>query len=171
MMDEDEAGIETANEDYWFKIVEFFQHNSAVIESEDSGFKVLFFDELSEGVFDSIEFDSLEDAETALKSHGFTNYNEDQEGYSFIVKAHDWAVIESEGSGFKILFFDECGGGVFDSIEFDSLEDAKTALKRNGFRNYNKDQEVHDFIGKPKAPLRGGAHLINSIYSSGRFWY
>ena len=108
-MHEDKAGFETTNEDYWYKIVEFFQHNSAVIESEDSGF--------------------------------------------------------------KILFFNEFGGGIFDSIEFDSLEDAKTALKRNGFRNYNKDQEVHDFIGKPKAPLRGGAHLINSIYSSGRFWY
>jgi hypothetical protein len=81
----------------------------------------------------------------------------------------NWAVIEPEGSGFKILFFDD-SSGIFDSIEFDSLEDAETALKRNGFKNYNTDQEVHDFIAKPKAPLRGGAHLINSIYSSERFW-
>ena len=108
MMYEDEATIETANEDYWFKIVEFLQQN--------------------------------------------------------------WAVIEPEGSGFKILFFDDCSG-IFDSIEFDSLEGAETALKRNGFGKYNEDQEAHDFIAKPKAPLRGGAHLINSIYSSGRFWY
>ena len=108
MMYEDEAEIETANEDYWFKIVEFLQQN--------------------------------------------------------------WAVIEPEGSGFKILFFDDCSG-IFDSIKFDSLEDAETALKRNGFGKYNEDQEAHDFIGKPKAPLRGGAHLINSIYSSGRFWF
>ena len=108
MMYEDEATIETANEDYWIKVVEFLQQN--------------------------------------------------------------WAVIEPEGSGFKILFFDDCSG-IFDSIEFDSLEGAETALKRNGFGKYNEDQEAHDFIGKPKAPLRGGAHLINSIYSSGRFWY
>ena len=108
MMYEDEAEIETANEDYWFKIVEFLQQN--------------------------------------------------------------WAVIEPEGSGFKILFFDDCSG-IFDSIEFDSLEDAESALKRNGFGNYNEDQEAQDFIAKPKAPLRGGAHLINSIYSSGRFWF
>jgi hypothetical protein len=169
-MHEDKAGFETTNEDYWYKIVEFFQHNSAVIESEDSGFKILFFNEFGGGIFDSIEFDSLEDAKTALKSHGFTNYNEDQEGYSFIIKPHDWGVIESGDSGFKILFFDECGGGIFDSIEFNSLEDAKTALKRNGFKNYNEDQAAHDFIAKPKAPFRGGAHLNNSIYSSGRFW-
>ena len=107
MMYEDEAEIETANEDYWFKIVEFLQQN--------------------------------------------------------------WAVIEPEGSGFKILFFDDCSG-IFDSIKFDSLEDAETALKRNGFGKYNEDQEAHDFIAKPKAPFRGGAHLNNSIYSSGRFW-
>ena len=81
----------------------------------------------------------------------------------------NWAVIEPEGSGFKVLFFNDCSG-IFDSIEFDSLEDTKTALRRNGFENYNKDQEVHNFIAKPKAPLRGGAHLNNSIYSSGRLW-
>jgi hypothetical protein len=107
-MNEDEAEIEIANEDYWIKVVEFLQQN--------------------------------------------------------------WAVIEPEGSGFKILFFDDCSG-IFDSIEFDSLEDAESALKRNGFGNYNEDQEAQDFIAKPKAPLRGGAHLINSIYSSGRFWF
>ncbi|MBL7020859.1 MAG: hypothetical protein ISR86_10005 [Nitrospinaceae bacterium] len=107
-MIDDEAKIEISNEVYWYKIVEFLQQN--------------------------------------------------------------WAVIESEGSGFKVLFFDDCSG-IFDSIEFDSLEDAETALKRNGFKNYNEDQEVHHFIAKPKAPLRGGAHLNNPIYSSGQFWH
>ena len=105
---EDETEIEISNEDYWFKIVEFLQQNWAVIESEDSGVKILFFHDLS---------------------------------------------------------------GVFDSIEFDSLEDAETALKRNGFGKYNEDKKAQGFIAKPKAPLHAGPHLNNFIYSSGRFWY
>ena len=108
VMNEDEAKIEISNEVYWYKIVEFLQQN--------------------------------------------------------------WAVIEPEDSGFKVLFFDDAGG-IFDAIEFDSLEDAETALKRNGFGNYSEDQEAQDFIAKPKAPLHAGPHLNNPIYSSGRFWY
>jgi hypothetical protein len=107
MMNEDETKIEISNEDFWYKVVEFLQQN--------------------------------------------------------------WAVIEPEDNGFKVFFFDDAGG-IFDVIKLDSLEDAKTALKKNGFANYNEDQESHDFIAKPKVPLRGGAHLVNPIYSSGRFW-
>ncbi len=68
-MNEDEAEIEISNEVYWYKTVEFLQQNWAVMEPEGNSFKVLFFDDAG-AIFDSIELDSLEDAESALKRNG-----------------------------------------------------------------------------------------------------
>lgn len=79
--------IEIKSEKYWVKIVEFLQHNWALIESNDINDKVtVFFIQDASKIFDKIEFKKIEEAELALRKNGFKLYLNENENYSdFIV--------------------------------------------------------------------------------------
>lgn len=82
---------------------------------------------------------------------------------------HNWAVVVCPESKTKVIFFsDTCG--IFDELTFNSETDAIAALRRNGFRPYDEDQEAHSFIAKPRGNFRNAPHPNGPIYSSGRFW-
>jgi len=73
------------NTDYWFKVVEFLQQNWGVIEPAESGCTVYFFGDTA-GIFDRIDFNSVSDAEVALKRNGFAKYKDDNKAQEFIAK-------------------------------------------------------------------------------------
>lgn len=83
----------------------------------------------------------------------------------------NWALIEpsSDGAG-CIVFF--CGdtSGVFDKLEFVSVEEAEAALIHNGFSRFAADKNAQGFLAAPKPPFRESTHPNGNIYSSGRFW-
>lgn len=75
-----------SSEDYWFKVVDFLQHNWAVIQpTENDGCRVHFFGDTA-GIFDAIDFANSGSAESALKRNGFKRYAEDSEAQQFIAK-------------------------------------------------------------------------------------
>ena len=83
-------------------------------------------------------------------------------------------VIVDKGDSALIVFYGDTRG-VFDEIDFESVDNATDALIRNGFRKYLLDAEVQEFIGLPESPSRDGKfyeqkHPNGRIYSSGRFW-
>ena len=73
------------NTDYWFKVVEFLQQNWGVIETTESGCTVYFFGDTA-GIFDQIDFNSVSEAEAALRRNGFGKYEEDKKAQEFIAK-------------------------------------------------------------------------------------
>jgi len=82
---------------------------------------------------------------------------------------HNWGVIEETGSGCIVYFFGDTAG-VFDQLSFQSGEEAKEALRRNGFARYAEDKQAQEFIAKPSPPFHKQPHPNGPIYSSGRFW-
>lgn len=62
--------------DYWVKVVDFLQHNWALIDQAPSGGVVVWFFGDTSGVFDKLEFDSEETGEQALLRNGFRRYAE-----------------------------------------------------------------------------------------------
>lgn len=81
----------------------------------------------------------------------------------------NWGVIEETKLGCIVFFFGDTAG-VFDQMEFASVEQAEEALKRNGFAKYEEDRNAQEFITKPQAPFRRCTHPNGSIYSSGKYW-
>lgn len=81
----------------------------------------------------------------------------------------NWGVIETTDSGCTIYFFGDTAG-VFDQLEFSSVDEAETALRRNGFARYDDDKKAQEFIAKPRPPFHRQSHPNGPIYSSGRFW-
>ena len=77
----------------------------------------------------------------------------------------NWALIDE-----LTVYFIGDTGGLFDQMEFDSIEGAETALTRNDFGRYADDQKAQQFIKPPKPPFVPRAHPNGVIYSSGRFW-
>ena len=71
--------------DYWFKVIEFLVHNWAVIEENDVGCHVYFFDDAA-GIFDKLDFSSRFEAENALRRNGFDRYDEDEKAQKYIGK-------------------------------------------------------------------------------------
>ena len=65
---DDELNLKST--DYWFKIVEFLQQNWGVIEITNSGCTVYFFGDTA-GVFDQLDFHSIQEAEYALRRNGW----------------------------------------------------------------------------------------------------
>jgi hypothetical protein len=61
--------------DYWFKIVDFLQHNWALIDETASGTTIWFVGDTS-GVFDKNGCSSAHDAEAALISNGFRRFTD-----------------------------------------------------------------------------------------------
>jgi len=82
----------------------------------------------------------------------------------------NWGVIESTESGCTVYFFGDTAG-VFDQIDFQSIQEAEEALRRNGFARYGEDTKAQEFIAKPKPPFRRRPHPNGPIYSSGRYWH
>ena len=82
----------------------------------------------------------------------------------------NWALIdEMNHDSVKVYFVDD-GSGVFDEIDFSSLDEAKVSLKRNGFDRYEDDEGAKEFLRSPNPPFYRSAHPNGFIYSSGRFW-
>jgi hypothetical protein len=77
----------------------------------------------------------------------------------------NWALIDE-----LTVYFISDTGGLFDQMEFDSIEGAKTALTRNDFGRYADNQKAQQFILPPEPPFVPRAHPNGAIYSSGRFW-
>ena len=71
--------------DYWFKIVDFLQHNWALIDSASVGCRVWFFGDTS-GVLDQLDFPDVAIAEGTLHRNGFARFNEDPKAASFLHK-------------------------------------------------------------------------------------
>lgn len=78
----------------------------------------------------------------------------------------NWALID-EGEKVKVCFIHD-GSGVFDEMEFSTIQEAEKALGRNGFKKYlDPDEKFTDFISPPKRPFFDAPRRI---YSSGQFW-
>ena len=81
----------------------------------------------------------------------------------------NWGVIETTDTDCTIYFFGDTAG-IFDQINFRSLDEAKQALIRNEFKQYDNDEKAQEFIVKPKPPFHYQSHPNGQIYSSGRYW-
>ncbi len=55
-------------------------------------------------------------------------------------------------------------------MAFDSIAEAETALRGNGFARYEEDKKALEIIAKPGAPFHSRPHPNDAIYSSGRLW-
>jgi len=83
----------------------------------------------------------------------------------------NWALIEEDTeSEACIIYFISDGSGVFDQIQYPTIEKAEKALRRNGFEQYDKDPEAQGFIFPPRPPYFRDKHPSGNIYSSGKFW-
>lgn len=83
----------------------------------------------------------------------------------------NWALIDETPDGCVVFFV--CfarTSGVFDRITFLSVEEAETALLRNGFARFAEDKKAQEFIVTPEPPFYEWAHPNGPIYSSKRFW-
>lgn len=74
---------EELSRDPWFKIVEFLQHNWAVvIQREDDVLGVFYGDTC--GVFDEMPFTTRDEAEQALRRNGFSKFLDNERAQEFI---------------------------------------------------------------------------------------
>lgn len=81
----------------------------------------------------------------------------------------NWAVIvEQEKSALVVFYNDLCA--VFDEIDFDSVDDARAGLLRNGFLKYRDNPKFKEFIALPEGDFVEGSHPSGRIYSSGDYW-
>lgn len=69
--------------DPWFKIVDFLQHNWAVVIEGEDNVLVVFYGDTS-GVFDEMVFPTRDEAEQALRRNGFSKFLEDKRAQEFI---------------------------------------------------------------------------------------
>jgi len=76
--------VNIQSRDYWFKIVEFLQHNWALIDPLDGGGVCIYFIHDASGVFDRLHFKTRRDAERALRRNGFELFSKDSEAKKFI---------------------------------------------------------------------------------------
>jgi len=83
---------------------------------------------------------------------------------------HNWGLIEQLPNGAVVVWFLGDTSGVFDKLEFESLEAAKAALIRNGFSRYEDDPQAQQMARCPQPPFYLRPHPNGPIYSSGRFW-
>ena len=81
----------------------------------------------------------------------------------------NWALIERVDNKEKvIIFFIQDASMIFDTIEFDTLNEAEEALLNNGFKLYlDENENFTDFIAPPKKPY---GESPRPIYSSGQYW-
>ena len=75
--------VSIANRDYWFKFVEFLQHNWALVNSDQCGTTGWFIDHTS-GVLDQITFSSIEDALVILSRNGFCRFADNKHAQTYL---------------------------------------------------------------------------------------
>jgi len=81
----------------------------------------------------------------------------------------NWAaIVEQQGSAIVVFYNDHCE--IFDEIRFDSIDEARVALLRNGFSKYHDDPKFREFIATPEGEFTEGSHPNGPIYSSGMYW-
>lgn len=73
-MNHSEEIIEITSADYWFKVVDFLQHNWALIDDVPVGGVVVWFFGDTSGVFDNLQFESADAARDALQRNGFSRH-------------------------------------------------------------------------------------------------
>lgn len=78
-----DSEVETHNGDFWFKPTAMLQTNWALIDRNSEGVTVRFISD-SSGVFDEIQFDSSDTAESALSRNGFKRYADDPEAQQIL---------------------------------------------------------------------------------------
>jgi hypothetical protein len=83
----------------------------------------------------------------------------------------NWALIDEDPAEGCIVYFCGDASGVFDRLKFASTLVAEEALRRNGFKRFDLDEEAQKFIHKPEPPFFERAHPNGPIYSSGRLWH
>ena len=82
----------------------------------------------------------------------------------------NWAVIEPAAEAGALIRFISDAGGVFDEIACPTHDEARRALRRNGFRRFAEEADLQAFLHPPSPPFRRTIHPNGPIYSSGRFW-
>ena len=83
-MDYAYANVEIKSRDYWVKVVEFLQHNWALVDVQDDLSVMIYFMHDLGGVFDQMPMSSEEDAHTALERNGFEHYASTPSVQSFL---------------------------------------------------------------------------------------
>lgn len=81
----------------------------------------------------------------------------------------NWASIEPNADGVRLYFISD-SSGVFDEINFFTVEEAEAALTKNGFRRFRDAPDLQSFLSLPNPPFRRVCHPNGPIYSSGKFW-
>lgn len=162
-------------------------------DNEDKPCNVNFIDEVF-GIYSEQEFNSSSDAIDYLINNRYSDYSlsEEFEKSRGVVPPEkpfnhsstsinnywckvvemlqqNWAVIQSSDEGCTVFFFMD-DSSIFDQMTFESFNDAKEALVRNGFSLFSKDEKLQEFITPPNPPFGRRKHPNGEIYSSGRFW-
>lgn len=75
--------VDIQSRDYWFKVIEMLQQNSALVDFDSAGVVVHFFSDTS-GIFDELHFASPEEATQALQRNGFRRFADDPNASSFL---------------------------------------------------------------------------------------
>ena len=104
-MKEMQDEIVIASQDYWFKVVEMLQTNSALVDPSESGGTVVWFIGDTAGVFDHMPFASDKEAFQALRRNGFHRFVEDSKAQDslrppeppFVRREHPNGPIYSSG--------------------------------------------------------------------------
>ncbi len=83
----------------------------------------------------------------------------------------NWALIDklNESADCTVYFIHDASG-VFDRIQFSSVEEAFQELTRNGFKRFSEDTQAQKIIAPPQPPFYEAQHPNGPIYSSGRYW-
>jgi hypothetical protein len=82
----------------------------------------------------------------------------------------NWALISEDDNGCARINFISDTGGIFDELDFESINHAREALIANRFREFSDSPDLQSFLHPPAAPFHQSAHPNGPIYSSGRFW-
>ena len=97
MREKEEVKIQSR--EYWYKVVDFLQHNWALIDdNSDNTVTVYFFGDTA-GVFDKMQFPTKSEAETGLRRNGFALYEEDKETQRFIARPEPPFYSDSHPNG------------------------------------------------------------------------
>ena len=82
----------------------------------------------------------------------------------------NWALMDTTAENMIKVFFFNDAAGVFDELDYESLDEATRSLTRNGFELYSEHVVAQDFLVKPEPPFHRQYHPNGEIYSSGRHW-
>jgi len=83
----------------------------------------------------------------------------------------NWALVDpAPEADCCTVFFLHDRSGVFDRMEFDSVQQAEFALRCNGFQRFAESGEIRRHLRVPEPPFFETTHPNGPIYSSGRFW-